>query len=106
MNDESEKNGDIRDKEGKFLRGNPGKPKGAKSRFTNLKNAFLEVFENIGGTKGLEDWVEDRPSNKRLFYGWITKMLPSSVTGGQDEEGEFKPLTVIINHDGGKPEAK
>jgi len=104
MNEESEKNGEIRDKEGKFLRGNPGKPKGAKSRFTNLKNAFLEVFENIGGTKGLEDWVEDTKHNKTLFYGWITKMLPSSVTGGQDEEGEFKPLTVIINHDGNKPD--
>jgi len=106
MNNETERNGEIRDKEGKFLRGNPGKPKGAKSRFTNLKNAFLEVFERLGGTGGLEEWANKNPHNKALFYGWITKMLPSSVTGGQDEEGEFKPLTVIINHDGGKPEVK
>ena len=80
-----------------------GRPKGSVNKFTNLKNAFLEVFERLGGTDGLEAWVNECKLNKRLYYQWITKMLPSSVVGGQDEKGEFQPLNVIIGTNGNKP---
>jgi hypothetical protein len=84
--------------------GNPdGRPKGSVNKFTNLKKAFLEVFERLGGVEGLYDWVAENKFNKRLFYQWITKMLPSSLVGEQDEKGEFKPLQVFINTNGDEP---
>lgn len=125
MNEESSKQENNRGNDGRFLRGQSGhpegRPRGSANKYTNLKDAFIKVFEDLGGTQGLYDWADESKHNKALFYGWITKMLPSSVTGGQDEEGEFKPLTVIIHngnkpvdrlpvfpneHDGGKPEVK
>jgi len=96
-----DKNGQIRDEKGKFLRGNPGKPKGAINKFTSLKNAFLEAFEELGGVKGLVEWAKKNEGNKRLFYQLISKMLPSNVV--EDIKHEFEPLTVIINEDGDEP---
>jgi hypothetical protein len=88
---------------GEFKEPGPGRPKRSVNKFTNLKNAFLEVFERLGGIDGLEKFATENNHNRFAFYQWITKMLPSSVVGGQDEEGEFKPLTVIIGTNGNKP---
>ncbi len=62
----------------------PGRPKGSVNKFTNLKNSFLEVYEDIGGTEGLKTWVNENKLNKRLFYQWITRLLPAT----QEHEGE------------------
>ena len=95
-----------RNPDGTFAEGSSesGRPKGSKNKYTNLKNVFLEVFENIGGADGLENWVKESKLNKRLFYQWITKMLPSSVVGKQDEDGEFQPLKVTVTTNGNKPD--
>lgn len=82
----------------------PGRPKGSENKFTNLKNAFLEVFDRLDGVDGLEKWVRESKYNKRLFYQWITKMLPSSVVGKQDDDGEFEPLKVVISNNGNPPD--
>ena len=66
--------------------GNPaGKIPGTKDKFTNLKAAFLEVFDELGGAKGLHDWAKETKHSRAMFYQWITKMLPSSSTTGLDE---------------------
>ncbi len=57
----------------------PGRPKGLPNKFTTLKQSFLEVFNELGGTQGLLAWVKESKHNKALFYGWITKMLPSNI---------------------------
>lgn len=41
-----------------------GRPKGAKNKFTNLKSAFLQTFEEIGGVEGLAIWAK---KNKKYF---------------------------------------
>jgi hypothetical protein len=91
--------------DGRFIEGSPeaGRPKGSANKFTNLKNAFLQVFEDLGGAEGLAKWVKANDRHRAMFYQWITKMLPSSIVGEMDDKGEFKPLQVIITTDGNKP---
>lgn len=73
-----------RDAKGKFkagASGNPnGRPKGSLNRFTNLKDAFLGAFEDLGGRKGLVKWAKESKINKRTYYQLIAKMLPSNVS--------------------------
>lgn len=57
----------------------PGRPKNCKNKFTNLKQAFLNVFGRLGGENGLLEWVESSNRNRELFYHWITKMLPTNI---------------------------
>ena len=80
----------------------PGRPKGSKNKFTNLKDVFLEVFERLDGVDGLEMWAKENKRNRAMFYQWITKMLPSSLVGEQDDEGKFKPLIVNVSDNGKK----
>jgi len=69
----------------------PGRPQGSKNKYTNLKNVFLQVFEEIGGADGLKEWAKESKYNKRLFYQWLTRMLPTSISG--DVKGDIT-LTV------------
>jgi hypothetical protein len=64
-------------------RGNPAtlKPgqrrkKGSKNKFTNLKDAFLKAFEEVGGKDALIKFYEN-PKNRAAFFQMISKMLPS-----------------------------
>jgi hypothetical protein len=74
-------------KSGKFKRGNPGRPKGKKDKFTDLKKAFHDVFEKIekegqkknSKTKTLFEWATKNDKNQGMFYQMISKMLPSNV---------------------------
>ena len=81
----------------------PGRPKGSKNKFTNIKQAFLNVFDGLGGEDALLDWVNSSKRNKELFYHWITKMLPSNVdvehSAVEDDDREFQ-VTVIHVNDG------
>ena len=74
-----------------FKKGEGGRPVGAKNRFTSLKDAFLEAFEKIGGTKELAEWGQ-KPQNRAQFYQIIAKMLPNKqeVTGADDGPVELK----------------
>jgi len=64
----------------KYLRnGGPGRPKGSKDKFTDLKNAFLTAFDNLGGIEGLTEWAKKNNNNKTQFYHMITKLLPKTV---------------------------
>ena len=70
-----------------FEKGNPGRPKGTPNKFTNLKQAFLDVFEKIENeskenseVKSFYQWVLKNDRNRGTFYQLISKMLPSNVT--------------------------
>jgi hypothetical protein len=62
-----------------FQKGNPGKQKGTTSKFTSLKQSFLEAFEKTGGTAGLAAWINSSPRNRAVFYQLITKLFPQEV---------------------------
>lgn len=111
MNEESTKQQESRGKDGKFLRGQSGHPEGrplgSKNKLTtNIKDMIFEALNNeeVGGTEGFIEWILASKRNKELFYGWLMRMLPTSVVGGQDDKGDFTPLTVIIGDNGDNPD--
>ncbi len=60
----------------RFQPGNPGRPKGAKNKFTSLKDSFLNVFQQMGGDEALLSWAQKNPGD---FYGMVKTMLPKTV---------------------------
>lgn len=78
-----------------------GRPKGALNKFTTIKNAFTEWFEDIGGTGGLHQFVNepvaeedvfedgkfkkkyiyDVHGNKRFLLGLLSKTLSEKTDG-------------------------
>ena len=80
MNKKTEKYGQKRDAKGKFTKGNPGKPKGAKSKFTqDMKITFLNVFKRKGGEDWLLDWLNSSKRNETTFIQILARLLPTNV---------------------------
>ena len=82
----------------------PGRPKGSTNKFTDLKQAYLDVFEKIekegqkkeGGIKSLFEWATKNDRNQGAFYQMIARMLPSNVDA--DISGDIGiTLKKIIN---------
>ena len=65
---------------GRFVEGssgNPnGRPLGSKNKFTTLKNAFIETFEELGGVDNL---VECARSNQTEFYRMVARLVPREI---------------------------
>jgi len=86
-------------KEAQFKKGNTGRQKGTPNKFTNLKQAFLDVFERIekeseknDSVKSFYEWVLKNDRNRGMFYQLISKMLPANLT----LDGDMK-LTYIVS---------
>jgi len=69
-----------------------GRPKGSVNKFTSLKDSFLEAFEALDGTEGLITWAKKSERNRAIFYGWITKMLPTNVDLGGNANILFRVI--------------
>ena len=76
----------------------PGRPPGTPNKFTNLKQAFLDVFEKIekeseknSDVKSFYQWVLKNDRNRGTFYQLISKMLPSNVT----VDGDMKLIYLV-----------
>lgn len=80
---------------GRFGKGNPGKPKGAKSKITRTAlEAIALAAENLGGAERLTQWAKEAPENEKIFWGTIyPKLLPLQVTG--DKENPIHTVTAI-----------
>lgn len=80
---------------GKFAKGNPGKPKGAKSHTTRSAMQAIEMAaEGLGGVKRLIAWAKSDEANERVFWGSIyTKLLPLQVSG--DPENPLRTVARI-----------
>jgi len=76
----------------KFKRGQPrpkdaGRKKGTPNKFTDLKQAYLNIFEKIekegqkkdGTVKSFFEWATKNDRNQGMFYQMVSKMLPSSM---------------------------
>ena len=68
-----------------------GRRKGAKNKFTTLKDAFLGAFEKMGGMEELYQWGMQK-RNRKDFYHMLAKMLPKT-----DAADQHTHITVI-NH--------
>lgn len=89
-------------KTGRFEKGNPGKPKGAKSHTTRTAlEAIALAAEGLGGAARLQAWAKESPDNEKAFWTTVyPKLLPLQVSGvGGD------PLLVQIVRYGDNPPA-
>jgi len=83
----------------KRIKGGPGRPKGATGKFTNLKDAFMDVFQSIEASREpLRKWAKKK-ENKGDFYKMIAKMLPKTIEGNLKSSGR---LIVCIRSEKGK----
>ena len=53
---------------GAKTRAGMGRPKGSRNRYTQLKEAFLEVFNKLGGVDGMVTWAKKNDKNRAQFY--------------------------------------
>jgi hypothetical protein len=53
-----------------------GRPVGSKNKFTTLKSAFIEAFEEIGGVDNLVKWAR---SNQTEFYSMLVRLMPREI---------------------------
>ena len=53
-----------------------GRPLGSKNKFTTLKNAFIETFEELGGVDNLVEWAR---ANQTEFYRMVARLMPREV---------------------------
>jgi len=56
----------------------PGRPRGSKNRFTNIKDEFLFAYETIGGLGGLTAWAK-KEENRTEFYRMLTRLFPREI---------------------------
>lgn len=88
--------------EGGFDKGNAGRPKGSKNRYTHLRDSFLDAFEMIGGTKALAEWGK---THKKDFFQMVTRMLPSNVKAQIDlNQKQTYNISIKVTGNGHKPE--
>lgn len=79
---------------GKFGKGNPGKPKGAKNKVTTeLKDMILQALGDAGGVDYLTERAKD-PKTASAFLTLVGKTLPMTVKG-PGEGGEFFQKIVV-----------
>ena len=90
-----------RNEKGHFVKGNSGRPKGSKNKYTDLRKSFLNAYEEWGGDERLLEWIKESKQNERLFVQYLTKMLPTNVTaehsGKIETGGEF--VFRVVDHE-------
>ena len=74
-----------RTKDGHLVKGAPslnpaGRPKGSRNRFTEVKAAFVEAFERLGGTDGLLSWISENEARQGEFYRMVVALMPKDLT--------------------------
>lgn len=56
-----------------------GRKKGSLNKFTTLKRAFVNAFQQMGGEAGLVTWAQNSKSRQTEFFKLLGKMLPRGI---------------------------
>ena len=56
-----------------------GRPKGVRNKLTNLRDAVLEAFDQVGGTQYLARLANGTQSDRAAFVGLVSKVLPTQI---------------------------
>ena len=88
-----------RNNKGQFTAGNSGNPygpcKGYKKKTLEIRLAFMEAFDKMGGVEGLVNWAKEK-RNTTDFYRILAHLLPKDIDlGVQDDLIEkYKEFTA------------
>lgn len=72
-------------KEAEIPRGNGGtpvpggRPKGVRNKLTNLREAVLEAFDQVGGPEYLARLAQGTSSDRAAFVSLVSKVLPTQI---------------------------
>ena len=62
----------------------------------NLREAFIQAFEGMGGVAELQAWGA-KAKNRAQFYTMISKMLPKEmIVSNQTSSPDALPFRVVI----------
>ena len=77
------------------LRKTMGRPKGVGNHIgTTVREALLQTFNNLGGTKWLEKLAKDEP---KAFAALLGKLIPAAIQS-VDADGNDSPLEIKISY--------
>lgn len=83
----------------KFEKGNPGKPKGAKSVISeSFWRDWLKVYNELGGAELLKAFAESSNRNREVFLNWGAKTIPTNIEekhSGQVEHAVNVNVTFV-----------
>jgi hypothetical protein len=74
-----EKQGAVSPRSGAALPQGTGRPIGVKNKLTNLRDAVLEAFDQVGGAQYLAKLAEGTSSDRAAFVGLVAKVLPTQI---------------------------
>jgi hypothetical protein len=69
----------VSPKNGQPVPAGPGRAPGTKNRLTNLREAVLEAFDQVGGAQYLAKLAEGTSSDRAAFVGLVSKVLPTQI---------------------------
>jgi hypothetical protein len=88
-------------KNGRFVPGVSGNPAGhpphVKNRANQIKLAFLEAFDRVGGLEELVRWINENRFNKREFFKMLLTILPKETEISGLEPDNVKVYIVNKN---------
>jgi hypothetical protein len=56
-----------------------GRPAGVKNKLTNLRDAVLEAFDQVGGAQYLAKLAQGSSSDRAAFVSLVSKVLPTQI---------------------------
>jgi hypothetical protein len=72
-----------------------GRPKGAKNKFTNLKESFLEAYRAEDGFGGDEQLKKFARENRHDFLNMVKGMLPKNVEVKSENETVINVISAV-----------
>jgi len=81
-----------------YKKGEGGRQRGVKNKFTTLKQSFLNVFQLMGGDAALLEFAK---THKAVFYQMVTRLFPQEVAhSGQVNGSHALTIKVVQVKDG------
>lgn len=74
-----------------------GRTAGTPNKFSKtVKDAFLEVFDGLGGPEGFLKWAQKSDSNQKVFYSAFAKMLPKEIHVANSDSPDSLPFRLLV----------
>lgn len=71
-------------KGGTVLPPGTGRPRGVRNKLTNLRDAVIEAFDQVGGVQYLVQLANGTQSDRVAFCGLMSKVLPTQINANVD----------------------